>query len=95
MSDKPESAADPRPNNEPYYIDSKCQSCGTELVLEDEDLPEEETWHDEWICPDCESLHLDWPQKAIEELVRRSEEETVPLEDVEAFEGQKVRKGLT
>jgi uncharacterized protein with PIN domain len=80
---KPESAADPRPNNEPYYIDSDCQSCGAEIVLEDEELPEEETWHDEWRCPGCGNLYLDWPQKELEKLVERKEEdEYVKLEEV-------------
>lgn len=66
----PETAADPRPNDEPYYIDSDCPNCGTALVLNDEHRPsgdgsgalvapevwdERETvFHDEWVCPDCE-----------------------------------------
>lgn len=39
MTDGPQSAADPRPNGEPYYIDTECPECGTDLVLSDEHRP--------------------------------------------------------
>lgn len=69
MTDTPESPADPRPNDEPYYIDNDCPTCGTELIPYDE-VPAtdrrrsdalvgpayetgEEAWHDEFVCPDC------------------------------------------
>lgn len=67
----PQSAADPRPNNEPYYIDTHCPDCNTALVLSDKHKPSGETdalvhpdvwedrgdtiWHDEWVCPNCEN----------------------------------------
>lgn len=86
MAEAPESAADPRPGDEPYYIDNECSECGCELRLEDEDLPEEEIWHDEWKCPECGNLYLDWPQKEIEKLEEKiksvEEEDTGPLEEV-------------
>jgi hypothetical protein len=68
----PRSAAEPRPNNRPYYIDPNCPICGTALVLLDTldgigDLP---IWYDEWICPNhvLEGVHMDWPAEKIEEL---------------------------
>lgn len=70
-TDHPTSAADPRPNDEPYYIESTCPDCGTRLVLNDEHRPtgdgsgervapevwdeREVVWHDEWVCPECEN----------------------------------------
>ena len=74
--DGPRSPAEPR-RGEPYYIDSNCDKCGSELVLydsldaadyeESDELtgPEEDTkvWHDEWVCPNClDGIHLDMPQ---------------------------------
>ena len=68
--DPPRSAADPRPNDEPYYIHSECPNCDTDLVLSDEHRPtgdgsgarvapevwdeRDVIWHDEWVCPVCE-----------------------------------------
>lgn len=40
MTDIPESPADPRPNDEPYYIDSECPECSTELI-EYHEVPDE------------------------------------------------------
>jgi hypothetical protein len=78
MTDKPTSPADPRPNDEPYYIDTECSECGTDLVLADELNDEvrretdaladpehtpDEIWHDEWICPNClDGIRLDVPE---------------------------------
>lgn len=60
----PQSAADPRPGNKPYYIVGECP-CGTVLVLHDSLLPSgprASVWHDEWECPKCrDSLWLDVP----------------------------------
>lgn len=59
------------PRDEPFYIDTECPDCGTELVLNDKHRPtgdgsgarvapevwdERETvWYDEWVCPKCEN----------------------------------------
>jgi hypothetical protein len=69
MTDEPpQSPSDPR-DGEPYYIDSDCSECGSELVLYDS-LTREQidrsselsavntdqgdgVWHDEWVCPNC------------------------------------------
>ena len=66
----PESAADPRPNNEPYFIDSSCPDCSEDLVLYDEYTEEGgEVWYDEWICPSCDDgLHMDWPDSKWERI---------------------------
>lgn len=40
-SDEPLSAADPRPDGEPYYIDTVCPECGTALILYDELTPDQ------------------------------------------------------
>lgn len=84
MSEKPESPADPRPNDEPYYIDNECEECGSELVLYDE----ESGWNDEFICPECEDgVYMDWPDSMYEEMKRRAQEESdealTPLEVTE------------
>lgn len=70
MTEKPESPSDPRPNNEPYYIDTACPDCGTDLVLndkyKDKDIDEDEIWHDEWVCPRCGSgVFLDVPDDSL------------------------------
>lgn len=71
-NDAPRSAADPRPNGEPFYIDSDCPDCGTPLVLVDHHDPcrhEGPVWNDEWVCAECEDgVHLDWPQDALDGL---------------------------
>lgn len=65
--DAPMSAAERRPNDEPYYRDSQCE-CGTDYVyydahVEGKDLDDEDFWYDEFICPDCEyGLLLDTPE---------------------------------
>ena len=63
MIDKPTSAADPRPNNRPAYIDPNCPDCGTPLVLRDALMrtPPEHVWFDEWWCRQCEEIVMDWP----------------------------------
>lgn len=76
MSTPPSSPADPRPNNEPYYIDADCPECGTALVLYDEHhetgSSDETVWHDEWVCPSCEDgLHVDWPDGMFARLTER------------------------
>lgn len=97
MSERPESAADPRPNNEPYYIDSSCPECGTDLVLEaehaaDGDIDEDEIWHDEWVCPNdsCKDVvYMDVPAGHVEKLKERkgSDGDWLSLEMVEAIHG--------
>jgi rubredoxin len=69
MEDEPpRSPGEPR-EGEPYYIDSECPECGSELILYDSlsedqvgdssDLSvsdaenKDEVWHDEWCCPNC------------------------------------------
>jgi hypothetical protein len=68
-SDAPVSAADERPDDEPYFIDTDCPECDEPLVLydslTDEQLrssqalvdPEFQAgggpFYDEWVCPDC------------------------------------------
>lgn len=81
MEDRELSAADPRPDGEPYYIDSDCPLCGESLELYDK-LPEghfegtplngpessDPIWHDEWVCPNCmEGVRLDWPNNSLDE----------------------------
>lgn len=90
-TDKPTSPADPRPNDEPYYIDSECPECGTELELEaevkDEDYDMDEVWHDEWMCPneECEKegVFMDVPESFWKKLESRKDEDTIPLEEVD------------
>ncbi|AEG61075.1 Fic family protein [Desulforamulus ruminis] len=65
----PDSAASPRPGNKPFYIKPNCRKCGAELVLLDTfwnpDKPQEEIWHDEFICPVCEDgIYMDWPEES-------------------------------
>lgn len=67
MVTPPNSAADPRPGNRPYYIAPNCPKCGAALVLldrlQDPDASDDEVWHDEWTCPNCQDgLHMDWPE---------------------------------
>lgn len=78
MTEKPRSPADPRPNDEPYYIDTTCD-CGADLVLYDSltdeqrqssqalsgpEPEQDEPWYDEWVCPVClDGIHMDWPDR--------------------------------
>jgi ribosomal protein S27AE len=69
----PNSAAVPRPDNKPYYIDSNCPKCGTLLVLadllEEPHTPNEKIWYDEFICPKCRNgIFLDLPESEIAEI---------------------------
>lgn len=86
MTDEPpRSAAAPRPNDEPYYIDSECPDCGTDLVLWNElqGMDEENVWYDEWMCPDCEDgLYMDWPEERHEHLTSRVDEDTLSSEEL-------------
>jgi hypothetical protein len=66
MADLPKSAADPRPDGKPAFIDPNCPTCGAALVLHDSlrvpPTPVAEVWHDEWECPKCrDGLVLDQP----------------------------------
>lgn len=82
MSEKPRCPADPRSNNKPFYRSDKCDQCGAVLQLtslvEDPDCPENEIWHDDWICVECNLAYFDWPKEEIdafnEELDRRIQE---------------------
>lgn len=65
MSEKPTSAADPRPNGEPYYIDTECPVCGEELVLlhrvSDEKRRQSDALADPETDPeDVEPFHDEW-----------------------------------
>lgn len=58
---------------EPRHIDSSCPSCGTSLVLNDvhreEQVPPEEVWVDEWVCPRCEDgIFLDKDEEFFNEM---------------------------
>lgn len=69
----PDSAASPRPGNKPFYIKPNCQKCGAELVLYDTfrnpDKPQEEIWHDEFICPVCgDGIYMDWSEECFMEF---------------------------
>lgn len=71
--DRPEKPSDLR-DGEPYYIDSDCPECGTELVQDTEAVLE--GWYDEWLCPECDDgVHMDWPDAEREKLDERVEEE--------------------
>src|SRR5437764_1262148 len=51
---RPTSAAHPRPNGKPFYIDPNCPQCGAPLVLLDSlehpPLSPNQVWYDEWVC---------------------------------------------
>lgn len=65
----PRSAADPRPNNRPFYIKPNCSYCGTPLVLQDELEGNADVWHDEWMCPTHRNTcSMDWPRWALADL---------------------------
>lgn len=60
------------PREFPYFIETTCSSCHNDLVLYDsliqsEPINEnssdiEETWYDEWLCPNClDGIIMDWP----------------------------------
>lgn len=76
--DAPESAAEPRPNGEPYYIDEDCPDCGASLVLNDKLKGRSgDIWHDEWACPDCDNgIFMDWPEEQFEHLKEKFEVES-------------------
>lgn len=92
--DAPQSPAERRPNNEPYYIDPYCTQCESKLELADKDLPEEEIWHDEWKCynEDCkvEAIFLDVPPDTLEELgIRMGNVDNVESSKVDYYEQDK------
>jgi ribosomal protein S27AE len=67
-SRKPRRPSDPRPGNKPYYINEFCPQCGDPLVLVDKAenprTPEDNIWHDEWMCPVCkDGVYMDWPTR--------------------------------
>jgi len=69
--EKPTQPADPRPNDEPYYIDEECD-CGEALVYHEE----ETDWHDEFECPSCQDgIHLDVPESVKTDLLERAQNE--------------------
>lgn len=48
------------PRDAPYYIDDTCD-CGTSLRLCD--FRGDDTWWDEWYCPQCDDgVHIDAPE---------------------------------
>jgi ribosomal protein S27AE len=68
---RPTSAAHPRPGGKPSYIAPSCPTCGTALVLDDRlrdpALPDDQVWHDEWLCPNCRGgVWMDWPSGEFE-----------------------------
>jgi predicted nucleic-acid-binding Zn-ribbon protein len=74
MGVEPKSAADPRPNNEPYFIPKTCTKCGSKLVYADSlktPVPsEDEFWYDEFECPKCRGgNYLDWPEETTKRLL--------------------------
>ena len=63
----PNCAADPRPNNVPYYIDNACPLCTAPLILADTvhhpDIEPDDMWHDEWVCSNCRNgIYFDVPE---------------------------------
>jgi hypothetical protein len=74
----PESPAHRRPNDQPYYIQTKCDECGTALVYEDllensdsdpfgsNDSEKRHFWFDEFDCPKCRNgCWLDVPESEL------------------------------
>lgn len=66
----PMSAADRRPNDEPYYINKHCEDCGEKLVLHDHLIKigwfPSKIWHDEFACPKCRNgIYMDWPESHV------------------------------
>ena len=66
---EPRSAADRRPNDEPYFVSKVCLDCGTKLVysylLDAPDTPKDKRWYDEFECPKCrDGIALDVPEGA-------------------------------
>lgn len=86
MTEAPRSAADPRPDGKPYYIEPNCSTCGTALVLLD--VLEKSSglvWHDEWVCPNHfgEGVHMDWPPEEFEKFRKVPKERGTVYTDVE------------
>lgn len=79
----PNSAADPRPNSKPYYIEDSCPLCGHGLMLADiwyhPDLDFDEVWHDEWICSNCKNgIYYDIPLSALKHIFALDDVEPQP-----------------
>ena len=72
----PYSAADKRAGNSPAYIHDRCPICKEKLVLADlldnPQASENEIWHDEFICPNCQDgVYMDWPDDYRREIKNR------------------------
>ncbi len=64
----PQCPADPRPQDQPVYIEPYCKTCYSPLALvaavEDKSRAENEVWHDEFICPNCrDGVYMDAPSR--------------------------------
>ena len=62
---EPQSAADRRPNDEPFYVPKTCEDCGEKLVYlyVAEGRSDSEPWYDEFTCPKCRNgVYLDVPE---------------------------------
>ena len=79
----PINEAQARPDNRPFYIAPNCDYCGTPLVLKDADLPEEERWNDEWVCPGkgCGEEYTDWPSWIARGMIRQAKAAFAGLDD--------------
>jgi len=85
MTDPPKRPADPRPNDQPYYITTTCPDCDTPLELWDRWYPTDGPfWYDEWVCPAClDRCFLDIPESDWDSLPVSPEDiadESVPLD---------------
>ena len=69
--DAPESPADRRPGDVPYFRDTDCPDCGAELVYSPDAA--DNGWYDEFICPDCDhgDIFADWPDEVWERVKHR------------------------
>jgi hypothetical protein len=69
LDNPPRSPADPRPGDEPYFIDPVCDTCGVALVPDAEAV--DKGWFDEFVC-DCPGVHMDWPDSEFARLAERA-----------------------
>lgn len=86
---QPKSAADRRPNDQPYYIDPACPNCGSDLIyanlLDHPPPPFEEFWFDEFICPVCQDgIFIDWPNAYWQSILEQDDLDCVWLEEVKS-----------
>jgi hypothetical protein len=74
LTDAPLTPSHPRPGNIPFYIEPDCDECQTLLVPFDHpSTPPEETWYDEWACPNCGfeiGTYMDWPEEEWSDLIK-------------------------